>query len=80
MGASPILNILHPHHCPPLGATNGPILLEDKTQIPETTYTVPMLQGGCGEQAPGSGEKRLDTIGEWLRGRAAAHRPPLHHL
>lgn len=66
VGANPILNIPHHHHSPPLGATNGPILLEDKSQIPETTYTVPMLQGGCGEQAPGSREKRLDTIGERL--------------
>lgn len=42
------------------------------------TNTVP--QGGRGEQAAGGGEERLDAVGERLRGRAAAHRPPLHHL
>lgn len=66
VGANPILNISHPHHSPPLGATNGPILLKDNSQIPETPYAVPMLQGGCGEQAPGSREKRLDAIRERL--------------
>lgn len=28
--------------------------------------TLPMPQGGCGEQAPGDGEKWLDAIGEWI--------------
>lgn len=42
------------------------------------TNTVP--QGGRGEQAAGGGEERLDAVGERLRGRPAAHRPPLHHL
>lgn len=67
VGASPILNIPHSHHSPPLGDTNEPILLEDKSLAPELPHnTVPMLQGGRGEQAPGSGEKWLNSIGERL--------------